>query len=82
MIRCADGSLYTGITTDIDRRLKEHIDGNKKASKYLKGKGPLSLAWQYPAQDRSHASKLESTIKRLSKNDKERLVNGDFSPLA
>lgn len=82
IIRCTNGSLYTGITTDIDRRFKEHSDNNKKGSKYLKGKGPLTLAWQHPARDRAHASKLEYMIKQLSKNDKEQLVNGDLSLLA
>jgi putative endonuclease len=80
IIRCANGTLYTGITTDVSRRFQEHNEmRNRKGSKYLKGKGPLTLAWQHPAQDRSHASKLEYTIKRMNKADKERLVNGELS---
>ena len=81
MIRCANNSLYTGITTNVERRLHEHMHTGNKGSKYLKGKGPLELVWQYPADDRGHASKLEYRIKQLDKSDKERLVNGDHSLL-
>ena len=81
MIRCANNSLYTGITTNVERRLHEHMHTGSKGSKFLKGKGPLELVWQYPAGDRGHASKLEYRIKQLDKADKERLVNGDHSLL-
>jgi putative endonuclease len=79
MIRCANGSLYTGITTDVYRRFQEHQNSNTKAAKYLKGKGPLSLVWHHPVPDRAHASKLEHTIKQLSKIDKERIIQGTLS---
>ena len=81
IIRSANDSLYTGITTDIERRFQEHQGKTSKGAKALKGKGPLQLVWQLPATDRSQASKLEYSIKQLSKADKERLVAGDNSLL-
>jgi putative endonuclease len=80
IIRCANNSLYTGITTNIERRFQEH-QGHSKGAKALKGKGPLALVWTTPMSDRSQASKLEYGIKQLSKADKERLVSGDNSLL-
>jgi putative endonuclease len=81
MLRTANGALYTGITTDVDRRLKEHASGNKGA-KSLRGKGPLSLVLELSATDRSEASSLEARIKQLSKEEKERLVSGNKHVLA
>lgn len=78
IIRSANNSLYTGITTNIERRLQEHQGKNGKGAKALKGKGPLKLVWHTTAQDRSHASKLEYNIKQLNKEDKECLVAGEI----
>jgi putative endonuclease len=69
LVRCRDGSLYTGIATDVARRLIEHEDGAKGA-KYLRGKGPLKLVYQKQVGDRSLASKIESRIKRMSQAEK------------
>lgn len=69
LVRCRDGSLYTGIATDVARRLIEHEDGIRGA-KYLRGKGPLKLVYQKEIGDRSLASKIESRIKRMSKTEK------------
>ena len=69
LVRCRDGSLYTGIATDVSRRLSEHENGIKGA-KYLRGKGPLKLVYQQEIGDRSIASKLESRVKRLSRTEK------------
>jgi len=69
LVRCRDGSLYTGIATDVSRRLAEHEDGARGA-KYLRGKGPLTLVFQQEIGDRSLASKIESRIKRLSSVEK------------
>ena len=60
MIRVKDGSLYTGIATDVKRRLAEHVEGGKKGSKYLRGRGPLKLVYQQKIGTRSQASKAES----------------------
>jgi putative endonuclease len=69
LVRCRDGSLYTGIATDVARRLAEHEDGVKGA-KYLRGKGPLTLVFKQEIGDRSLASKIESRIKRLTSAEK------------
>ena len=69
LVRCRDGSLYTGIATDVARRLIEHEDGARGA-KYLRGKGPLKLVYQKQVGDRSLASKIENRIKRMSKAEK------------
>lgn len=74
LIRCVDNSIYTGITTDIKRRLDEHFSQNEKSAKYTKSKMPVSLELCFTTSSRSLASKLEYRIKRLSKNDKENLI--------
>lgn len=79
LVRTASGSLYTGITTDVERRLFEHQAGAPKGARSLRGKGPLTLAFQAPAGDRSRASKLEWQVKRWPKARKEALINGEFS---
>ena len=72
LLRCADGSLYTGIATDVSRRLAEHQDGDKGA-KYLRGRGPLQLVFHQQIGDRSLATKIEHRIKRFPKEYKEDL---------
>ena len=78
LIRCgADRSLYTGITTNVQRRFQEHQRPIKRGAKYLRGRGPLSLVFQAPAgEDRSTASQIEHAVKALSKARKEALVAG------
>ncbi len=78
LIRCGDGSLYTGIATDVERRLKEHADG-KRGAKYLRGRQPLELVYTAPAENRSEASRLESRIKRFTRAEKEALIAGRLS---
>lgn len=75
ILRCADDSLYTGITTDITRRIAEHEAGLRGA-KYLRGKGPLELVFCRAVGDRARASQLEYRVKRLSKARKEALLVG------
>lgn len=74
MIRCRDGTLYTGISTDVDRRLAEHEEGGPRAARYLRGRGPLQLMLTLHACDRGTALKLERRIKRLSRAQKEALI--------
>ena len=76
MIRCRNGRLYTGITTDVKRRFEEHEGGDKKGSKYLRGKAPLELVMKKRVGDRSMALKIEAKVKKLSKPEKELLVDG------
>nr|WP_084717337.1 GIY-YIG nuclease family protein [Xenorhabdus poinarii] len=72
LIRTQSGLLYTGITTDVTRRLIQHSTG--KGAKFLRGKGPLTLVYQSPARDKGMALKMEYRVKKLSKQQKERLV--------
>lgn len=77
MIRCKGGLLYTGITTDVTRRFKQHESG--KGAKFLRGKGPLSLVFKHPAGNRSEASKLEAVVKKWAKADKEQVIEKGWS---
>ena len=75
LVRCRDGSLYTGIATDVARRIAEH-EGAKTGAKYLRGKGPLTLIFEQVVGNRALAQRVESRVKRLSpdeKSDPERL---------
>ncbi|MDH3400449.1 MAG: GIY-YIG nuclease family protein [Chromatiales bacterium] len=72
VLRCQGGGLYTGIATDVQRRLSEHLSG--KGAKALRGKGPLSLLITVPVGNRSMAQRVEARIKRLPKSQKETLV--------
>lgn len=71
LIRCSDGTLYTGITTDIERRLREHATG--KGAKYFRGREPVELLYLEEGHDRSSASKREIAIKRLKRTEKDLL---------
>lgn len=73
ILRTAAGLLYTGITTDVPRRLAQHQYG--KGAKALRGKGPLTLMFHCAVGDRSAALKMEYRIKQLSRGQKERLVS-------
>jgi len=73
MVRCSDGSLYTGITTDISRRIQEH--NNKKGATYTRGRVPVGLIYQEKALNRSKALKREAQIKRLTRDEKLALVD-------
>ncbi|CNI05799.1 GIY-YIG nuclease superfamily protein [Yersinia aldovae] len=79
LLRTASGMLYTGITTDVTRRLAQHQAG--KGAKALRGKGELTLVFQCEAGDRSTALKLEYRVKQLSKLQKEKLVANQPSSL-
>ncbi|MDY4509038.1 MAG: GIY-YIG nuclease family protein [Candidatus Faecousia sp.] len=72
ILRCGDGTLYTGITTDIQRRLEAHRCG--KGAKYTRGRGPLKLAYQEACSTHSEALKREAAVKRLSRTEKEQLI--------
>ena len=76
ILRCGDGSYYTGIATDVSRRMQEHRAGPRGA-KYLRGRGPLELVFSCQVGDRATASQLEFRIKRLSRDGKQRLIDGD-----
>ncbi len=70
LVRCGDGSLYTGIATDVERRFLEHQE-SARGAKYLRGRAPLSLYFQQIVGNRSQASKAEHLIRRLPRVEKE-----------
>lgn len=74
MLRCADGSLYTGVATDVERRLEEHELGEGRGAKALRGRRPLTLVLEHVAADRGEALRLEALIKTLTRERKELLV--------
>jgi putative endonuclease len=77
LVRTAGGALYTGITTDVERRFAEHQAGAPKGARSLRGKGPLRLEYQAPAGDRAAASRLEWAIKQWPRDQKEALIKGE-----
>lgn len=72
ILRCGDGSLYTGITTDVERRLAAHRSG--KGAKYTRGRGPLELVYREECGGHSAALKREWEIKQLSREQKQQLL--------
>jgi len=79
ILRTADARLYTGITTDLERRVAEHNHGGALAAKALRGRAPLQVVFTYPFEDRSQASVAEYRIKQLTRATKERLIAGDIT---
>lgn len=73
IISCSDGSLYTGISTDVERRFRQHQTG--KGAKFFRGRKPLAIAYQETGYSRANASRRESMIKKLSRLEKQALIN-------
>lgn len=73
ILRCGDWSLYTGVTTDLERRLKEHRSG--RGAKYTRAHLPVELVWQEECASESDAKKRESEIKFMEKAEKENMVS-------
>ena len=69
MLRCGEGSFYTGIATNVSRRIGEHEQG-KRGAKYLRGRGPFELVYERVVGDRSVATRIEYRIKQLPKVEK------------
>ena len=80
IILCTDNSLYTGITTDVERRFAQHAAGT--GAKYFRGHSPRQLVYLECGHDRSSASRREAEIKRLRPVDKRRLVTSPDNQLA
>jgi putative endonuclease len=74
MLRCADGSLYTGVAIDVTRRLGEHQSQGPKSAKYVRGRAPLEMVYTRVVGDRSAAMKEEWRIKQLKREAKELLI--------
>ena len=80
LLRCADGSLYTGITIDPARRLRQHRGELSGGAKYTAAHPPAAFAALWQAEDRSAASRLEYRLKRLTRTQKEVLIRGEEIP--
>lgn len=72
ILRCRDGTLYTGVTVDVERRVEAHNDGT--AAKYTRSRRPVTLAYQEPQPDRSQALRREAELKRLRRAGKLALI--------
>ena len=73
IVRCSDGTLYTGITTDLTKRVAAH--NSRKGAKYTATRTPVTLVWSQSSETRSTASKEEYRIKQLSRKEKLTLIN-------
>jgi len=78
ILECSDGTLYTGIATDVKRRLDEHNNSDKGA-KYTKVRRPLKLVYTEESENRSSASKREYEIKKLSREKKLELISRNLN---
>ena len=73
MLECSDNSIYTGITNNLEERLKKHQSGN--GAKYLRGRLPIKLVYKENSINRSEATKREIYIKKMSKKEKKNLID-------
>jgi len=76
IVRCADGTLYTGVAVDVARRVAEHNGAGKRGARYTRARRPVKLVYQATAANRSAACKREYIIKQLSRREKLRLIAG------
>ncbi len=77
VLRCADGSLYTGVTIDLERRLVEHNQIDRLAAKYTRPRRPVTLVYSEVLPTRAAAYRRESVIKNMPKSIKEKLIIAD-----
>ena len=77
IVRCSDGSLYTGWTTDVERRIKLHNQG--RGAKFTRGRGPVRLVHLESFTNKSDALKREAAIKKLTRVKKEQLIAGTLT---
>lgn len=75
IVECSDGSLYTGATTDLDRRVAEH-NGGKKGARFTRGRRPVRLVWSLPCASQGQALGIEARIKGLRRYEKLALIKG------
>ena len=79
MVRCTDQSLYTGVATDVERRVDEHNHSNPLGARYTRSRRPVSLVYQEPCDNRSHACQREYALKQLSRQKKLALIESAAS---
>ena len=77
ILRCGDGTLYTGVATDVSRRFEEHSSQGPKAAKYVRGRLPLQIVYMREIGTRSDAQKEEWRVKRLTRAQKDALVGSE-----
>lgn len=77
MLRCADNSIYTGMTNNLEKRMQQHLTKNKYSAKYTKSHEAIKLEAVWKSKDKSLACKLEYQIKSLTKIQKENLIKGE-----
>ena len=77
ILRCKDDSLYTGITTDVEKRLEAHRTG--KGAKYTRGRGPLELVYREECSDHSGALRREMEVKSMSREEKLKLIQNSLA---
>ncbi|MDH3328585.1 MAG: GIY-YIG nuclease family protein [Desulfobulbaceae bacterium] len=75
MVRCCDGTFYTGITNDIEKRIEAHNSG-KDGARYTRSRRPVKLVYSEQVESKSAAARLEYQIKRLPRSKKKRLIKG------
>ncbi len=73
IIRCDDGTLYTGVTTDVERRFREHLE-HPRGAKYFNGRRPREVVYTETGHDRSSACRREAALKKLSRIEKLRVI--------
>ncbi len=81
IVLCSDDTLYTGISNDVERRLRQHA-GAPGGARYFRGRQPLRLVYLESGHDRSSASRREAAIKKLKRRDKERLIDSPANELS
>lgn len=80
VIRCRDDSLYTGVTTDVQRRFAEHQQQGPKTARYLRGRAPLQLVFCVSVGERGQALKMEYRVKQLSRSEKLSMITEQALP--
>jgi putative endonuclease len=74
IVRCADATLYTGITRDTQRRVTEHNEDNRRGARYTRARRPVCLVYSEPHRSRAVAARREAAIKKLSRRHKQTLI--------
>lgn len=78
ILECSDESLYTGVTTDLERRVEEHNTGHKKAAKFTRTRRPVKLVWWAQTGSKSEAYKQEALIKKMPRKRKLQLIEETY----
>ncbi len=79
ILRCGNGALYTGVTTDVQRRVAEHQDNGRRAARFTRAFAPVELVYSCCTGSKSLAYRVEYRIKRLSREKKDALVSGQLT---